>query len=176
MKMPSTLLAAALTVGAAAFTAPAGAAPIAAPSSLQQAAAPSIETVQWRRGWRGRGWGWGPGIVAGAIVGGAIAAATQPWNYGYYDGYAYPGYYGYAPGYAYAPGYPPPATPMHPDPATPMHPDPATPPATAAATTSPIASSASAPTTRRRAPIWATTASAILVRDAVDRRHTTAAH
>ena len=106
MKMPSTLLAAALTVGAAAFTAPAGAAPIAAPSSLQQAAAPSIETVQWRRGWRGRGWGWGPGIVAGAIVGGAIAAATQPWNYGYYDGYAYPGYYGYAPGYAYAaPGY-----------------------------------------------------------------------
>jgi hypothetical protein len=70
---------------------------------LQNAAAPSIEAVQWRRGWRGRGGGgWGPGIVAGAIVGGAIAA-TQPWNYGYYDGYGYGPGYGYAPGY-YAPG------------------------------------------------------------------------
>jgi BA14K-like protein len=57
--------------------------PIAASSSLQNAAAPSIETVQWRRGWRGRGGGgWGPGIVAGAIVGGA------------------PGYYAPGPGYA----------------------------------------------------------------------------
>src|SRR5262249_41126866 len=77
---------------------------ITAPSSLRNATAPSAETVQWRRDWRG--WGWGPGVVAGAIVGGAIAAA-QPWNWGYYDAYAYsPGYsYGYAPGYAYAPGY-----------------------------------------------------------------------
>jgi hypothetical protein len=69
-----------------------------------QCSGTSIETVQWRRDWRG--WGWGPGVVAGAIVGGAIAAA-QPWNWGYYDAYAYaPGYsYCYAPGYAYTPGY-----------------------------------------------------------------------
>ena len=40
--------------------------------------------------------------MAGAIVGGAIAAA-QPWNYGYYDNYAYGPGYAYAPGYAYGP-------------------------------------------------------------------------
>jgi len=103
MNMPCKLLAAAaLAAGTASFAAPAGAAPIAAPSSLHNAAAPALETVQWRRGWRGGGWA--PAAVAGAIVGGAIAAA-QPWNYGYYDGYAYaPGYgYDYAPGYAYGP-------------------------------------------------------------------------
>jgi hypothetical protein len=103
MKMPCKLLAAAvLSVGAASFAAPAGAAPIAAPSSLRNAAAPSVETVQWRR------WGWAPGVAAGAIIGGAIAAA-QPWNWGYYNSYAYaPGYaygYEYAPGYADGPGY-----------------------------------------------------------------------
>ena len=83
MNMPCKLLAAAaLAAGTASF------------------AAPAFETVP-RRGWRGGGWA--PAAVAGAIVGGAIAAA-QPWNYGYYDGYAYaPGSYGY--GYDYAPGY-----------------------------------------------------------------------
>ena len=112
MNMPCKLLAAAvLATGAAAFAAPVGAAPIAAPSSLHNAAAP-VQTVQWRRGWRGNGWA--PAAVAGAIVGGAIAAA-QPWNYGYYDNYAYaPGYasgpagyndYAYAPGYTAGPAY-----------------------------------------------------------------------
>lgn len=101
MNMPCKLLAAAvLATGAASFAAPAGAAPITAPSSLRNAAAPAVQTVQWRRGWRGGGWG--PAAVAGAIVGGAIAA-TQPWNYGYYDNYAYAPNYGY--GYNYAPGY-----------------------------------------------------------------------
>ena len=121
MKLPSKLLTAAvLAVGAVSFIAPADAAPITAPSSPQNAAAPSVETVAWRGGWRGRGWGWGPAAVAGAVVGGVIAAA-QPWNYGYYDGYdAYaPGYnayayypgsgygygYDYAPGYSYSPAY-----------------------------------------------------------------------
>ena len=100
MNMPCKLLAAAvLATGAAAFAAPAGAAPIAAPSSLHNAAA-NVQTVQWRRGWRGNGWA--PAAVAGAIVGGAIAAA-QPWNYGYYDNYAYGPGYAYAPGYAYGP-------------------------------------------------------------------------
>jgi BA14K-like protein len=104
MKIPCKLLAASVLSVGATFAVPAGAAPITAPSSLRNATAPPVETVQWRRDWRG----WGPGAVAGAIVGGAIAAA-QPWNWGHYDAYAYaPGYYGaygYAPGYAYAPGY-----------------------------------------------------------------------
>ena len=102
MKMPCKLLAvAALAAGAGSFAAPAGAAPITAPTSLKNAAAPQVEAVQWRRGWA-------PGVVAGAIVGGAVAA-TQPWNYGYYggpyDAYAYDPGYGYAPGYGYDPGY-----------------------------------------------------------------------
>ena len=60
--------------------------------------------VGWRRGlWRGRGWGPGAGFVAGAIVGGAIAA-SRPYPY-YYGGYE-PGY-AYAPGYAYGPAYAP---------------------------------------------------------------------
>jgi len=103
MKMPCKLLAAA-ALAAGPFAAPAGAAPITAPTSLKNAAAPQVEAVQWRRGWRG----WAPGVVAGAIVGGAIAA-TQPWNYGYYggpyDAYAYDPGYGYAPGYSYDLGY-----------------------------------------------------------------------
>jgi hypothetical protein len=50
-------------------------------------------------GWRG-GWGWGPGpFVAGALVGGALAA---PYYYGYGPGRYY-GYYG-APGPYYGPG------------------------------------------------------------------------
>ena len=65
--------------------------------------APSVETVQYRRGWRGgyRGGGIGGaglGLAAGALIGGAIIGATQP--PGYY------GYSGYDRGYGYAPGYP----------------------------------------------------------------------
>jgi hypothetical protein len=108
MNLSFKLVAATVLASAASFAAPASAAPITAPSSLQNATASSVEAVPWRRGWRGRGGGWGPGpFVAGAIIGGAIAA-SRPWNYGYYDGYGYgPGYGyapGYAPGYSYAPG------------------------------------------------------------------------
>src|SRR5262249_30850198 len=103
MKLLCNLLGAAAR-GAGRSAAPAGAAPITAPTSLKNAAAPQVEAVQWRRGWRG----WAPGVVAGAIVGSAIAA-TQPWNYGYYggpyDAYAYDPGYGYAPGYSYDPRY-----------------------------------------------------------------------
>ena len=51
-------------------------------------------------GWRG-GWGWGPGagFVAGAVIGGALAAPYYGYPYGYYG-------YGYYP-YAYGPGYGP---------------------------------------------------------------------
>ena len=57
-------------------------------------------SARWVRG----GWGWGPAAAAGALVGGAVAAATSPFwwgsGYGYYPGYTYPGYYG---DYAYTP-------------------------------------------------------------------------
>ena len=52
----------------------------------------------WRGGgygWRG-GWGWGPGpFVAGALIGGAIAA---PYYYGYRPYYPYGPYPYYGPG------------------------------------------------------------------------------
>jgi BA14K-like protein len=101
MKMPCKLLAVAgLAAGTVSLAPPAGAAPIAA-ASLQNAETPSVELVRWR----GRGWAWAPGVAAGAIIGGAIAA-SQPWNSGYaYDGYAYGPGYAYVPGYAYMPGY-----------------------------------------------------------------------
>jgi hypothetical protein len=109
MNMSFKLLAAVvLTAGVSSLAAPANAAPIAAPSSLRNAAMSSVETVQWRRR------AWGPGIAAGLIVGGAIAASQSWGGYGYYDNYAYspgyayssgPGYaYSAGPGYAYAPG------------------------------------------------------------------------
>jgi hypothetical protein len=64
--------------------------------------------------WRGRGWGWGAGgLLAGAIIGGAIASSAPYGYYGggpYYGGYGGYGYgsgygYGYAPSYGYAPAY-----------------------------------------------------------------------
>jgi hypothetical protein len=46
-------------------------------------------------GWRGGGWGWGGPFVAGAIVGGALAASPYYGGYyGYYPYRAYPYYYG----------------------------------------------------------------------------------
>ncbi len=113
MKIACTLLAAGgLAVSAAAV--PANAAPITLPSSLQAAVTSPVETVQYRRwgGWRA----WGPGLAAGAIVGGAIAASRYGYN-NYYDDYAYAspyGAYAYSPygtgpsgynSYNYAPGY-----------------------------------------------------------------------
>jgi hypothetical protein len=104
MNMPAKLFAVALlAAGACSLAVPAGAAPITAPLSLQNAAMSSVETVQWRR----RGWGWGPGIAAGLIIGGAIAASQYPYGYGYYGG-GYPYGYGYGYGYAPAPVYAPP--------------------------------------------------------------------
>lgn len=98
MNRPTKIIVAALmTAATPLLVAPAGAAPMSSPLGLQNAAPSSLETVQFRRGWRRGGWV-GP-AVAGAIIGGAIIGATQPYGYGAYDSY------GYAPGYAYGPGY-----------------------------------------------------------------------
>ncbi len=79
------------------------------------ASLPTSANAQWRAGW-GLG-GFGVGLAAGAIIGGALAAPYYSYGYapGYSYGYAYapaygyayaPGYsYAYAPGYAYAPRY-----------------------------------------------------------------------
>ena len=61
------------------------------------ASLPTSANAQWRGGW-GLG-GFGVGLAAGAIIGGALAAPY--YSYGYAPGYSY----GYAPAYAYAPAY-----------------------------------------------------------------------
>ena len=116
MNRSSKILAVALMAAAAPWlVAPAVAAPISQSMGLQNAVAPSVETVQYRRGWRGgyrggyRGGGFGGagiglGLAAGALAGG-ILGATGPYGYyGYGPGYAYAPGYGYGPGYGYAPG------------------------------------------------------------------------
>jgi BA14K-like protein len=110
-RLPKIVVVALTAAAATWLVAPVSAAPI-SPLGLQTAVAPSAETVQYRRGW-GPGGGWRrgggafvPGIIAGGIIGGAIAA-TQPYGYygygGYDPGYAYGPGYGYGPGYAAAP-------------------------------------------------------------------------
>ena len=98
-------LAASVGAGIASFASVASALPVLDPLAMKNAA--TVEEVQWR--W---GWGWGApvaaGVVAGALVGSALAAPY--YGYGpYYPGPYYPGpppgYYGYPP----PPGYPPPA-------------------------------------------------------------------
>ncbi|QDP26132.1 BA14K family protein [Bradyrhizobium cosmicum] len=102
MKSSRTVLVAFIVAASPWFVGPLAAAPATSALMLRGAAAPSVETVQYRRGWGGHhhggvGIGIGAGI-AGALIGGAIIGATQPY-----------GYYGYPPGY-YGPAYvaPPP--------------------------------------------------------------------
>jgi BA14K-like protein len=96
MNKSSKILSGALMTAATLWiVAPAAAAPISSPLGLQNAVAPPIETVRYRGGRRGhyrggRYGGVGLGLVAGAIISGAIIAAQQP--YGYYGP-------GYGPGY-----------------------------------------------------------------------------
>jgi len=104
MRFPIKILATAAIAGSAwSIAGSADAVPLAASLTLRDASTPLVETVQWRR-W---GWGVGAGVVAGAIVGSAIARNSYYYggypSYGY--GYGYPAYsYGYAP-YGYAPAY-----------------------------------------------------------------------
>jgi len=97
-------------------------------ATIKSMIADSSIQVRWG-GWRGggwgyrgfgggfgyrRGWGWGAGALAGAVIGGAIASSA----YGYYGGpaydyggppyggyspYGYPAYVGYGPYYDYGP-------------------------------------------------------------------------
>ena len=111
MTLPIKTVCVALIAGSlSSFANSATAVPLSASLSLRGAADPAVQTVQWRRGWGGLGFG----LAAAAIIGGAIASSSY-YGYGYgYPGYAYSGYapayygYGYAPayaGYAYAPAY-----------------------------------------------------------------------
>ena len=85
MNGSSKIIAAALMAAAAPWlVAPAAALPISSSLGLHNAVAPSVETVRYR----GRGLvGAGIGLAAGAIIGGAILGATQPYGYyGYNNG------------------------------------------------------------------------------------------
>jgi len=116
MRFPVKILATAAVAGSVwSIAGPADAVPLAASLSLRDASTPLVQTVQWRR-W---GLGVGAGVVAGAIVGSAIARSSYyyggypAYGYGGYAGYGYGGYpaysYGYAsPAYSYgyaSPGY-----------------------------------------------------------------------
>ena len=99
MRTPWKILAPALIAASVPLMAgSAGAAPL-SPSLKNADAVLSVETVQWRRGHRGRWIGPGAGFAAG-VVGSALA--PRYYDYGYNGGY---GAYAYSPGYTYDPGY-----------------------------------------------------------------------
>jgi len=101
-KLTAVLLVASVVVSTAGV---ASAAPVNG-LAIKNAAPSNVETVQWRR----YGWGVGAGIVAGAIVGGMLAAPYYGYGpYGPYYGpgpyYAGPGPYYPAPVYRRGPAY-----------------------------------------------------------------------
>jgi hypothetical protein len=65
----------------------AGAAPLSSSLSLKNADAAAVETVQWRRGHRGRWIGPAAGFAAGAAIGSAFA--PRYYDYGYYGDAGY---------------------------------------------------------------------------------------
>ncbi len=90
-RMLNMSVAAVLAAGAAALSDTASAMPLADALAIPKAAGTDVVPV-WGRGFW---WGFGPAFVGGAVVGGALAAAT------YYYG-PYPYYY-YGPPVAYYP-------------------------------------------------------------------------
>jgi hypothetical protein len=105
-----TLAASTLLVATMAGWVPtASAAPVIDHLAIKNASASTIDLVQWR-GW-GWGWGWGAPAVAGGVLAGALlgSALAAPYYYGpgpYYPYYPRP-YYAPAPAGYYAPGYGP---------------------------------------------------------------------
>jgi BA14K-like protein len=97
-KLAATIV---LTASMYSFANVASAAPMTGALALKNAVPANVESVQFR-GW---GWGVGAGLVAGAIIGGALA---NPYYYGPGPYYAAPGPYYAAPGPYYY-GAPPPA-------------------------------------------------------------------
>src|ERR1700757_1387101 len=59
-------------------------------ATMKSIAANGPTQVYWRGGWGGWGWGAGAGLLAGAIIGGAIASG----GYGFFWG---PLFFGYSP-------------------------------------------------------------------------------
>jgi hypothetical protein len=101
MRTPWKILAPALIAASVPWMAgTAGAAPLSPSLALKNADAASVETVQWRRGHRGRWIGPAAGFAAGVVVGSALAPRYYDYGYSGYPGY---GAYAYDPGYAYAP-------------------------------------------------------------------------
>ena len=101
MRTPWKILAPALIAASVPLMAgSASAAPLSPSLALKNADAASVETVQWRRGHRGRWIGPAAGFAAGVVIGSALA--PRYYDYGYYPGY---GAYAYSPGYTYDPGY-----------------------------------------------------------------------
>lgn len=108
-----TLAASTLLVAIAAVCAGAASAvPVVDRLAIENAPPGTTKFVQWRGG--GWGWGWGAPAVAGGIVAGALlgSALAAPYYYGpgpyYYPYYPRP-YYAPAPAGYYAPGYGPPS-------------------------------------------------------------------
>jgi hypothetical protein len=93
-------LAAVAATGIAVVSNAASAMPYVEPLAIKNASGTNIEMV-WSRGF---GWGFGPGFLGGAIVGGALVAPYYRYGYGYphYGGYSYYGpYNGYVTPYLY---------------------------------------------------------------------------
>ena len=88
MKVVATIV---FVAGTSSLATVASATPVANGFAIKNAVPASVEIVQWRRGW---GWGGvGAGLVAGAVIGSALASPY----YGY-DPYYYPGPYVAPPG------------------------------------------------------------------------------
>ena len=100
--MRTLKLVAALSVAGAfslASFVPVQAAPIAPLSAAAKPSAQDRAAIQVR--WAGWGWGVGAGLLAGALVGAAIASPFSYGGYAPYYGYGY-AYYGYPYGYSAA--------------------------------------------------------------------------
>lgn len=85
-RLSSVAAAAFLATGVSLFSGYASALPVADATAIKNSTASHVETVRWHH----RGWGFGAGLLGGAIIGGALAA---PYYYGGPGPYYGPGYY-----------------------------------------------------------------------------------